>query len=73
MADEVDKTQERMEHIEELQRLSRERRVIKESNTFCEECDDEIPEERRKAVPGVELCLYCQLRYEANHGRHQFP
>ena len=26
----------------------------------CEECDAEIPEARRKAVPGVRLCVTCQ-------------
>src|SRR3546814_3320557 len=26
----------------------------------CEECDVEIPEARRKAVPGVRLCVDCQ-------------
>ena len=26
----------------------------------CEECDTEIPEARRKAVPGVRLCVDCQ-------------
>src|SRR3546814_3149643 len=26
----------------------------------CEECDVEIPEARRKAVPGVRLCVACQ-------------
>jgi len=26
----------------------------------CEECDTEIPEARRKAVPGVRLCVACQ-------------
>jgi phage/conjugal plasmid C-4 type zinc finger TraR family protein len=26
----------------------------------CEECDCEIPEARRKAVPGVRLCVSCQ-------------
>ena len=26
----------------------------------CEECDAEIPEARRKAVPGVRLCVPCQ-------------
>jgi len=26
----------------------------------CEECDLEIPEARRKAVPGVRLCVSCQ-------------
>jgi len=31
-----------------------------ESLTHCEECEDEIPEARRKAVPGVRLCVDCQ-------------
>jgi phage/conjugal plasmid C-4 type zinc finger TraR family protein len=26
----------------------------------CEECDAKIPEARRKAVPGVRLCVPCQ-------------
>jgi len=26
----------------------------------CEECEAEIPEARRKAVPGVRLCVACQ-------------
>jgi phage/conjugal plasmid C-4 type zinc finger TraR family protein len=26
----------------------------------CEECDAEIPEARRTAVPGVRLCVACQ-------------
>jgi phage/conjugal plasmid C-4 type zinc finger TraR family protein len=26
----------------------------------CEECDMEIPEARRKAIPGVRLCVTCQ-------------
>jgi len=28
--------------------------------THCEECECEIPEARRKAVPGVRLCVSCQ-------------
>lgn len=31
-----------------------------ESLTHCEECDKEIPEARRKAIPGVRLCVQCQ-------------
>jgi phage/conjugal plasmid C-4 type zinc finger TraR family protein len=26
----------------------------------CEDCDAEIPEARREAVPGVRLCVNCQ-------------
>ena len=28
--------------------------------SFCEECDESIPEARRVAVPGVRLCVECQ-------------
>ena len=31
-----------------------------ESLKNCEECDVAIPEARRKAVPGVRLCIACQ-------------
>ncbi len=31
-----------------------------ESRRHCEACDAPIPEARRKAVPGVRLCIGCQ-------------
>lgn len=31
-----------------------------ESLLYCEECGEEIPEARRKAMPGVCLCVDCQ-------------
>lgn len=31
-----------------------------ESLMHCEECDAEIPEARRQALPGVRLCVTCQ-------------
>lgn len=36
-----------------------------ESAEFCEECDAAIPEARRKAVPGVQLCVTCQSKLES--------
>ena len=35
-----------------------------ESLTHCEECEVEIPEARRKAVPGVRLCGACQSEHD---------
>jgi phage/conjugal plasmid C-4 type zinc finger TraR family protein len=32
--------------------------------SHCEECDVEIPEARRKAVPGVRLCVACQEAHD---------
>ncbi len=30
------------------------------SAEFCENCDEPIPEGRRQAIPGVQLCIACQ-------------
>ncbi|EAQ01197.1 C4-type zinc finger protein, DksA/TraR family protein [Pseudooceanicola batsensis HTCC2597] len=30
------------------------------SLTHCAECEEEIPEARRAAIPGVKLCIDCQ-------------
>ncbi|MDH3902583.1 MAG: DksA/TraR family C4-type zinc finger protein [Xanthomonadales bacterium] len=35
-----------------------------ESLTRCEECDVEIPEARRKVIPGVRLCVECQSKID---------
>jgi len=35
-----------------------------ESLTHCEECEEPIPEARRKAMPGVRFCVRCQLELE---------
>ncbi|HEY1933457.1 MAG TPA: DksA/TraR family C4-type zinc finger protein [Acetobacteraceae bacterium] len=31
-----------------------------EAETHCVECGDEIPEARRRALPGVRTCIQCQ-------------
>ena len=38
--------------------------------THCEECDAAIPEARRKAVPGVRLCVACQEGRDREQGTH---
>lgn len=30
------------------------------SGEFCENCDEPIPQGRREAIPGVQLCIACQ-------------
>lgn len=34
------------------------------SRKRCEECDALIPEGRRKAVPGVRMCVACQSEHD---------
>ena len=40
--------------------LARKRIPKGESLEFCEVCDEKIPEARRKAIAGVQLCVNCQ-------------
>ena len=45
---------------DELARLRAAKRPQGDSLTHCAECEEEIPEARRLARPGVKLCLDCQ-------------
>ncbi|MDY1036456.1 DksA/TraR family C4-type zinc finger protein [Enterobacteriaceae bacterium RIT714] len=38
-----------------------------ESLHECEECGEPIPEARRKAVPGVRLCIACQQNKDSKN------
>ncbi|HCY85737.1 MAG TPA: DksA/TraR family C4-type zinc finger protein [Desulfobacteraceae bacterium] len=55
--------------IDDAVKLARSRLPEGESLTHCDICEEEIPEKRRKAVPGVRLCIQCQSELEAQqHG-----
>lgn len=57
---------------DELARMQAQRQPVGESLRFCAECEEEIPEARRLARPGVKLCLDCQQErdsaYQARGG-----
>ena len=40
-----------------------------ESLLRCEECDEEIPQARRLALPGVRLCVECQRVLDKERNR----
>ena len=40
-----------------------------ESEPYCEECGEAIPEPRRRALPGVRTCVACQSERDS-HVRH---
>ncbi|CTQ32215.1 DksA/TraR family C4-type zinc finger protein [Jannaschia rubra] len=44
---------------DELARLKARRAPVGESLTHCAECEEPIPEARRRALPGVKLCIDC--------------
>ncbi|HBM9260243.1 TPA: TraR/DksA C4-type zinc finger protein [Citrobacter freundii] len=39
------------------------------SATHCTECDDQLPEARRKAYPGCKMCVSCQQDEEKRNRR----
>jgi len=52
---------------DELARMKSQVRPVGESLTHCAECEEEIPEARRKALPGVKLCIDCQQERDGVH------
>lgn len=38
-----------------------------ESERYCLECGEAIPEARRKALPGVRFCVACQAEQDKKH------
>ncbi len=50
---------------DEMRRLRARPRPSGESLARCAECDEPIPEARRRAVPGVKLCIDCQSLRDA--------
>ncbi|MFS4582417.1 DksA/TraR family C4-type zinc finger protein [Phaeobacter sp. C3_T13_0] len=45
---------------DELARLKSRATPVGESLTHCADCDEPIPEARRKAIPSIKLCIDCQ-------------
>jgi len=50
--------------VEDAVQRARSRLGSGESLKQCEECDTVIPEARRKALPGIRLCVRCQSNLE---------
>ncbi|MEL7462589.1 MAG: DksA/TraR family C4-type zinc finger protein [Pseudomonadota bacterium] len=44
---------------DELNRMKAGRAPVGDSLSECAECGEEIPEARRRAIPGVKLCIEC--------------
>ncbi|MDR0780186.1 MAG: DksA/TraR family C4-type zinc finger protein [Pseudomonadales bacterium] len=44
---------------------ARSRLVAGSSRTHCQACEAPIPDARRQAVPGVQLCVPCQAEADA--------
>ncbi|HEU4992267.1 MAG TPA: DksA/TraR family C4-type zinc finger protein [Luteimonas sp.] len=56
--------------VEDAIRRARSRLPTGPGRARCEECDAPIPEARRKAIPGVRLCVPCQEAEDREEGAH---
>ena len=52
---------------DELARIRARRGPAGDSRTDCAECDEPIPDARRRAIPGVKLCVACQQERDGRH------
>ena len=50
--------------IKDAVKLARNRLPDGEGSTHCEQCETVIPKARRKAIPGVRVCVSCQSERE---------
>ena len=50
--------------VDDAVQRARRQLVSGESAVYCEECDSAIVEARRRAIPGVRLCIACQSALE---------
>ena len=50
--------------VDDAVKLARSRLPEGEGLTHCQTCDAAIPAARRKAIPGVRLCINCQSELE---------
>jgi len=50
---------------DELARMKARQQPVGESLTRCAECDEDIPEARRQAIPGVKFCIDCMQDRDA--------
>ncbi len=66
--DEDDVQQQIESTIEDEVRRARGALPSGESLSHCEECGQPIPEARRKALPGVRLCVGCQEAHDRETG-----
>lgn len=51
--------------VDDEVKRARSQLISGDSALHCVECDNEIPEARRKALPGVQLCIACQTLRES--------
>ena len=56
--------------VQDAVKLARSRLPDGEGSADCEACGTAIPDLRRKAIPGVRLCVTCQSALEKHQTAH---
>ncbi len=56
--------------VEDAVKLARSRLPEGQGSVHCEACGTAIPDLRRKAIPGVRLCVRCQSALEKRQTAH---
>lgn len=64
MTDQIDRANELAEQAREFSLAKHRQETTACSRIFCEDCDEPIPEERRKMVQGCTRCIDCQTIHE---------
>ena len=69
MADDIDRAQQIV--ADSLARALANRLVFAgESAAVCIHCGNDIPEARRKALPGIQICVECARAHESRAKQH---
>jgi phage/conjugal plasmid C-4 type zinc finger TraR family protein len=55
--------------VQDAVKQARSRLPAGDGASHCEQCESPIPEARRKAIPGVRLCVECQSERERDESR----
>lgn len=71
MPDLLDSITERQAEALEAQINAARQPLTGVSAMFCIDCDRPIPEGRRAALPGVELCVYCAQLIEQRNKHYR--
>lgn len=69
--DNIDQANERTEMYLKAQLDAATKRTTLPAAHECDECGEEIPEARRRTVPGVRLCIDCKELEELNQRTHR--
>jgi phage/conjugal plasmid C-4 type zinc finger TraR family protein len=70
MTDDIDRAAEREQELrddalrDQARRAGLAGKTVADSAAECEDCGEPIPDGRRRAVPGVRLCVACKTRKE---------